>query len=117
LERSPTTGEVRQIVEMNIILREYEDIAVKDAMTVARMVRREAINTIVVNTNPHMYGRETYGFAVTKNIASITNGTHHTVGVLTREDDMIGSVVEVIRTDQKKIANEKLTNRRLRSFD
>lgn len=56
-----------------------------------------------INTNPHMYGRETYGFLVTKSIASITNGNHHVIGRLTTKENMIEEVIERIREDQQKI--------------
>ena len=103
LKRSLETGEVRQIEEVRVIVREYEDIAVKDVMSVSKMIKREGIHTIVINTNPHMYGRETYGFLVTKSIASITNGNHHVIGRLTTKENMIEEVIERIREDQQKI--------------
>jgi Mg-chelatase subunit ChlI/Mg-chelatase subunit ChlD len=110
LQRSLETGEVRQIDEVRIIVREYEDIAVKDVMSVSRMIRREGIHTIVVNTNPHLYGRETYGFLVTKTLASITNGSHHVIGRLTTEKLMIEDMIERIREDQRKIVYNKSLN-------
>jgi Mg-chelatase subunit ChlD len=111
LKRSLETGEVRQIEEVRIIVREYEDIAVKDVMSVSKMIKRERIHTIVVNTNPHMYGRETYGLLVTEIIASITNGSHHSIGRLTTKADMIGNMIEGIREDQRKIVHEKLLSK------
>jgi magnesium chelatase subunit D len=107
LKRSLETGEVRQIEEVRIIVREYEDIAVRDVLTVAKMVKHDGIHTIVINTNPNLYGRETYGFTVTQSIASLTNGTHHAIGRLTTETQMIENMMEGIREDQKKIAHEK----------
>ncbi len=107
LKRSLETGEVRQIEEIRIIVREYEDIAVRDVMTVAKMVKHERIHTIVINTNPNLYGRETYGFYVTKMVASLTNGSHHVIGRLTTEKQMIENMIEGIREDQRKIAQEK----------
>ncbi|MEM4704862.1 MAG: VWA domain-containing protein, partial [Candidatus Bathyarchaeia archaeon] len=80
LQKDPLTGKNREILEFKVIVREYEDMAVQDVMTVAKMIKREGVHTIVVNTNPNMYGRETYGFAVTKSIASVTGGAHHIVG-------------------------------------
>ena len=103
LKRSLETGEVRQIEEVRIIVREYEGIAVKDVMAVSKMIKREGIHTTVINTNPHMYGRETYGFLVTKSIASITNGSHHVIGRLTTKEYMIENMIERIREDQRKI--------------
>ncbi|MEM3731023.1 MAG: VWA domain-containing protein [Candidatus Bathyarchaeia archaeon] len=103
LKRSLETGEVRNIEEIGIIVREYEDLAVRDVVSVAKMIRREGIHTIVINTNPHFYGRETYGFIVTKIIASITNGNHHAIGRLTTKENMIKDMIENIREDQIKI--------------
>jgi Mg-chelatase subunit ChlI/Mg-chelatase subunit ChlD len=108
LKRSLETGEVRQIEEVRIIVREYEDVAVKDVMSVSRMVKREGIHTIIINTNPHMYGRETYGFLVTKIVASMTKGTHHIIGRMTTREDMIDNMMEGIREDQRKIVSEKV---------
>jgi Mg-chelatase subunit ChlD len=110
LQRSLETGEVRQIEEVRIIVREYEDIAVNDVMSVSRMIKREGIHTIVINTNPHLYGRETYGFLVTKTLASITHGSHHAIGRLTTKPDMIEDMIERIREDQRKIVHEKSLN-------
>jgi Mg-chelatase subunit ChlI/Mg-chelatase subunit ChlD len=110
LQKSLETGEVRQIDEVHIIVREYEDVAVNDVMSVSRMIKREGIHTIVINTNPHLYGRETYGFLVTKTLASITNGSHHVIGRLTTEKLMIEDMIERIREDQRKIVYNKSLN-------
>ncbi|MDH7606558.1 MAG: VWA domain-containing protein [Candidatus Bathyarchaeota archaeon] len=107
LKRSLETGEVRQIEEARIIVREYEDLAVRDVTSVSKLIRREGIPTIVVNTNPHFYGRETYGFAVTKMIASITKGSHHAIGRLTTQKEMVKDMMEMIREDQKRITYER----------
>ncbi|PIX31605.1 hypothetical protein COZ60_03640, partial [Candidatus Bathyarchaeota archaeon CG_4_8_14_3_um_filter_42_8] len=47
LKRSLETGEVRQIEEVRVIVREYEDLSVKDVMSVSRLIKREGIHTIV----------------------------------------------------------------------
>lgn len=107
LKRNIETGEIRQIEELDVIVREYEDIAVKDVMSVSRMIKREGVHTILINTNPHFYGSEAYGFSVTKMIASITNGSHHVVGRMTTKTDMIENMIERIREDQRKIVYEK----------
>jgi len=108
LKRSLETGEIRQIEEVRIVVREYEDIAVKDVISVSKIIRREGIHTIVVNTNPHMWGRETYGLIVTEVLASITKGTHHCIGTLTTKVDMVENMIERISEDQKKIFREQL---------
>ncbi|MEM2367071.1 MAG: VWA domain-containing protein [Candidatus Bathyarchaeia archaeon] len=107
LRRSLETGDVREIDEIRIILREYEDLAVKDVISVSKLIRREGIHTIVVNTNPHLYGRETYGFFVTKAIAHITRGSHYEIGKLTTPKDMVKDMIELIREDQRRIVSEK----------
>jgi Mg-chelatase subunit ChlI/Mg-chelatase subunit ChlD len=107
LKRDPETGEFRHIEETRIIVREYEDIAVEDVTSVSKMIKREGIHTIVINTNPHFYGRETYGFTVTKMIASITGGSHHEVGKFTTRTEMVQDIIAKIKEDQKRIFSEK----------
>jgi magnesium chelatase subunit D len=107
LKRSLETGEVRQIEEVHIIVRDYEDIAVKDVLAACKMIKHEGIHTIVINTNPHLYGRETYGFFVTEKIASLTDGSHHTIGRIATETEMVESMIEGIREDERSIVQEK----------
>jgi Mg-chelatase subunit ChlD len=104
LKKSLETGEIRNIEEPRVVVREYEDLAVKDVMAVSKMIKREGIQTITVNTNPHMYGRETYGFIVTKIVASITAGSHHAVGMITSKAEMVTDMIEQIREEQTRIA-------------
>jgi len=106
LTRSLETREIRTYTEVGIAVREYEDLAVRDVMSVSKMIKREGIFTVVVNTNPHFYGRETYGFAVTELIASITNGRLHTVGRLATKEDLVERIVDKIALDQRTIAHE-----------
>ena len=107
LKKDLETGEIRQIDEDLAAVREYEDVAVKDVMAVSKMIRREGIHVIVVNTNPRFYGRETYGFVVTENIALLTRGTHHAIGQLTTEKDLINNMVDGIREDQRGIVSRE----------
>ncbi|MGB9676654.1 MAG: VWA domain-containing protein [Candidatus Bathyarchaeales archaeon] len=104
LVRSLETGEVRNIDEIGVITREYEDLAVKDVISVSKLIRREGIRTIIINTNPHLYGRETYGLIVTRLAAQITGGTHHEIGKLTTREDFVQDIITRIREDQRRIA-------------
>jgi Mg-chelatase subunit ChlI/Mg-chelatase subunit ChlD len=106
LRRGLGTGEIREFDMIKIALREFEDLAVKDVMSVSKMIEKQGIHTVVVNTNPHMYGRETYGFAVTRNIASATNGSHHEVGRLTHREELVERIFEGLIEDQRLIAHE-----------
>jgi Mg-chelatase subunit ChlI/Mg-chelatase subunit ChlD len=108
LKKSLETGEIRQIEEVQVIVREYEDLSVRDVMSVSRLIEREGIHTIVINTNPHMYGRETYGVFVTESLASITKGSHHVIGRLTTNRDIVENMIKQIREDQREIINRKL---------
>lgn len=107
LKRSMTTGEVRQFDEMGIAVRKYEDWAIQDVIAMSKMVKKEGIHTIVVNTNPKLYGRETYGLLVTQSIASITNGTLHEVGRIATEDEFVRKIVEGIAEDRRLIAHDE----------
>ncbi len=106
LKRSLETGEAREFDLTRIALREFEDVAVTDVMSVSKMIKKQGIHTVVVNTNPHMYGRETYGFAVTQHIASATNGSHHKVGRLARGEELVERIFEGLLEDQRLIAHE-----------
>ncbi|NIW16747.1 VWA domain-containing protein, partial [Candidatus Bathyarchaeota archaeon] len=106
LKRGLETGEIREFDLAKIALREFEDVAVEDVMSVSKMIKKEEIYTVVVNTNPHMYGRETYGFAVTRHIATVTDGSHHEVGRLTRGEELTGRIFEGLVEDQRRIAHE-----------
>ena len=106
LSRSLETGEVRQFDTLGIAVRKYEDWAIQDVIAVSKMIKKEGIQTVVVNTNPNLYGRETYGFIVTRNIASITNGAHHTVGRLTTGKEMVENIVTKIAEDRRLIAHK-----------
>jgi hypothetical protein len=54
-----------------------------------------------------MYGRETYGFNVTERVAMITGGTHHALGRLTTENEMVEEIIEGIKEDEKTIFEER----------
>jgi magnesium chelatase subunit D len=106
LTRSLEDGSVRHIDEIRVAVREYEDVAVEDVMAVAKMVQKEGIYTVTVNTNPHFYGRETYGFTVTQYIASITHGSLHHVGRLMEEKEMIQTIMNRLAEDQRVITHD-----------
>ena len=106
LKRSLETGEIREFDMTRIILREFEDMAVRDVMAVSKMIKKQGIHTVVVNTNPHFYGRETYGLAVTQHIASATNGSHHEVGRLIHGEELVDRIFDNLLEDQRLIAHE-----------
>ena len=106
LQKSLESGEIREFDAVSIAAREHEDMAVRDAMSVSKMIRKEGIHTVVVNTNPHYLGRETYGFAVTQIVSSITNGSHHQVGRLTHGKELVERIFEGITEDQRKIVHD-----------
>ncbi|UCD39476.1 MAG: VWA domain-containing protein, partial [Candidatus Bathyarchaeota archaeon] len=106
LLRSLATGEIRQFDEIGIITREFEELAVKDVIAVSKMIRKEGVHTVVVNTNPHLYGRETYGFSVTRQIASITGGSLHVVGRMVNSEELTERIFGEIAEDQRIIAHK-----------
>lgn len=104
LWRSPETSEIRHFDEIGIITRQFEDLAVRDVMSVSKMIRKEGVHTVVVNTNPYLYGRETYGFSVTNQIASITGGSLHVVGRLASKEELTERIFGKIAEDQRLIS-------------
>ena len=106
LKKSLESGEIRTYDTVGIAVRKYEDLAVKDTISVSKMVKKEGIYTVVVNTNPRFSGRETYGFQVTEIIASITNGSHHVVGRLAHGKELVERIFGGIAEDQRLIAHK-----------
>lgn len=82
LTRSLETDEIREFSEADIDQGKYERLASMDVVAVSKMIRKEGIYTVAVNTNQYLRGRNTYGFWVTRQIASLTGGPHHEVGRL-----------------------------------
>jgi magnesium chelatase subunit D len=80
LNRSLESREIRAVDESKIDKGWYEYTAAMDVIAASKMIKKENIYTVVVNTNPYLRGRNTYGFWVTRNIASLTNGSHHELG-------------------------------------
>jgi magnesium chelatase subunit D len=108
LQSSLETGEIRTFSEVDIDARKYDDVAVGDVFAVSKVIKREGIYTVVVNTNPYIRGRETYGYAVTKQIAKLTNGTYHEVGKLYGEK-LVRRMFEGISEDKRIIAHDAST--------
>ena len=105
LQRNLATGEIRSFDEVGIITRQFEDLAVRDVWSISKMIRKEGVHTVVVNTNPHLYGRETYGFAVTEQIASVTGGSLHVIGRFVGKEELAEKMFEKIAEDQRSIAH------------
>jgi len=101
LSRSLETGEIRDFAAW-----EHEDVAIRDVISLSKMIKKERIYTVVVNTNPQVFGRGTYGFAVTEAIAAFTGGTHHVVGRLTDREELMEKIVDGITEDQRLIAHK-----------
>lgn len=108
LQRSLETGEIRAFSEADIDARRYEGVAIDDAYAVSKIIKREGIYTVVVNTNPYLGGREMYGYTVTKQIASLTSGTYHEVGRL-RGEKLVRKMVEGLSEDRRIIAHDAST--------
>ncbi|HML02302.1 MAG TPA: VWA domain-containing protein [Candidatus Bathyarchaeia archaeon] len=117
LARSLETGEIREIDEARVAVRDYEGLAVRDVLSMAKMIKRENINTIIINTNPHFAGRETYGFAVTELIARNTNGSLHTLGRIQTNKEFVESMVKNLLDDQRQIAHEATTAKTTLGYD
>ncbi|MHA2172116.1 MAG: vWA domain-containing protein, partial [Candidatus Kariarchaeaceae archaeon] len=105
LYRSLETGEIRKFEKIGIAIRQFEDLAVKDVISASKLIKREGINTVVVNTGLHLYGRETYGTAITRIISSVTEGSHHQVSKFSEGKELVEEIFEGISQDQKKIAH------------
>lgn len=106
LTRSLEADEIRTFDPLDLAFFKYEDLAVEDVVSVSKMIKREGIFTVVVNTNPVIAGWETSGFLITESIASITNGTHHIVGRVRSKKELVERTFEAIAQDQKQISHQ-----------
>ncbi|MEW6222797.1 MAG: VWA domain-containing protein [Candidatus Hadarchaeota archaeon] len=105
LNRSLEAEEVRIFDKVRIDDGKYDYMATNDALAVSKMIRKAGIYTVVVNTNPYLYGRNTYGFWVTRQIAELTNGSHHELGNL-RGRLLAKKMFEDLSEDRRKITHD-----------
>jgi len=106
LKKSLQTGEVRTFDPLDAAFFKYEDLAVKDVISVSEMIKKEGIYTVVVNTNPVQVGWQGSGLLVTGWIAKITNGSHHEVGRIERPEQLVDEIFEAITQDERLIAHK-----------
>ena len=105
LTRSLETGEIRTFDPLDLAFFKHEDLAVEDVVSVSRIIKREGIFTVVVNTNPVIAGWASSGYIVTQMIASITNGAYHEVGRVKSRKELVKRTFEAIAQDQRKISH------------
>jgi hypothetical protein len=99
------TGEVRTFDPLDLAFFKHEDLAVEDVVSVSRIIKREGIFTVIVNTNPVIAGWESSGYLVTQMIASITNGAYHEVGRVKSRKELVKRTFEAIAQDQRQISH------------
>ncbi len=110
LTRSLDADEIRTFNEMDIDKGRFDYLATKDVLDVCKMIKKEGIYTISVNTNQYLTGRNTYGYWVTRQIALITNGTHHELGRF--EGKVLASkMFSSMSEDRRMIGLDASTNR------
>ncbi len=112
LNRSLDTDEVRLFNEMGVDNGAYDYLATKDVLDVCKIIKKEGIYTISVNTNQYLTGRNTYGYWVTRQIALRTNGAHHELGRF--EGKLLASkMFSSMNEDRRMIGLDASTNRNL----
>jgi Mg-chelatase subunit ChlD len=106
LKRSLQTGENRTFNPLDAAFFKYEDLAVEDVISVSETIRKEGINTVVINTNPVLAGWQASGLLVTQMIAKITNGSHHEVGRISNSEELVHEMSDLITKDERVIAHK-----------
>ena len=117
LKRSLEYGEVRTFDEARIAVREFEDLAMRDVFSVAKLIKKDKIHMVVINTNPHIIGRESYGNIVTKQIATITGGFLHDVGRVFSKEEFVDKVMDQIVEDRRQIVFRSSREKAMARFD
>jgi Mg-chelatase subunit ChlD len=105
LYRSLETDEMRTFDKVGIDMGKYEHMATNDVLAVSKMIGKAGVYTVVVNTNPYLRGRNTYGIWVTRRIAELTNGSHHMVGNL-RGRILADKMFKGLSDDRRRIVHE-----------
>jgi Mg-chelatase subunit ChlD len=86
LRQNPRTGATRLFDPLDAAFYHYEEEACKDAISIAKMIRKEEIQTVVINPTPNTIPEEELifmdepaftGSSTTGMIASVTNGVHY----------------------------------------
>ncbi|WP_455465281.1 VWA domain-containing protein [Candidatus Hodarchaeum mangrovi] len=103
LYKSLETGEIRSFDEASIAFRAFEDLAVKDAFAVSRLIKKAKINTIIINTNQRLYGKEAYGSIVTELISKITKGYYYRVDRLSVGTELFEDIFTGISDGQNQV--------------
>ena len=117
LRRSLEYGEVRNFDEIGIALREFEELAFRDVISVAKLIKKEGIHTVIVNTNPHLVGKESYGNIVASHIAAITGGSVHDVGRIFSKEEFVNKVMDQIVEDRRRIVFRSSREKAMARFD
>jgi len=108
LNKSLETGEIRVFNETDIGKGNLDYISTRDVATISKLIKKDGIYTVVVNTNPYWRGRNTYGIWMTREIAKLTNGSHHELGNL-RGKILAKRMFEGLSEDRRKITQEAST--------
>jgi len=108
LRRNLQTGEIREFNALDVAFFKYEDDAIKDAISVSEMLKKEAVYTVVINTTSTSTGLpRTSGSITTKMIASITNGVHldASKGIIAHGQKSASEISEAIFQAQRQISH------------
>ncbi len=111
LHKSLETGEIRSFDEVSIAFRSFEDLAVKDAFAVSRLIIKAKINTIIINTNQRLYGKEAYGSIVTELISEITKGFYYRVDRLSVGTELFEDIFAGISDGQNRVTQMVLSKK------
>lgn len=80
LRRNLQTGEIREFNPLDVAFFKYEEEAIKDVISVAEMIKKETVYTVIINTSSTSEDLpKPSGSITTEIIASITNGVHYKV--------------------------------------
>jgi len=108
LRRDMQTGEIREFNALDVAFFKYEVDAIKDAISVSEMIKKEAVYTVIINTTSTSTGLpRTSGSITTRMIASITNGVHHDAskGIIAHGQKSASEISEAIFQAQRQISH------------
>lgn len=123
LRENPRTGVTRFLDPLDAAFYHYEEEACKDAISIARMIKKEEVQTVVINPAPKTISEEEMifmdeptvtGSHTTGMIASVTDGIHYDLRMSSKNRERVVAEISniLLQTEERFSFRHRLSLRR-----
>jgi hypothetical protein len=124
LRENPRTGVTRFLNPLDAAFYHYEEEACKDAISIAELIKKEEIQTVVINIAPKktiseeeiifMDGPMATGAGTTGIIASVTNGLHYDLRTNSKNREKVVAEISgiILQTQERFSFRNRLSLRK-----